>query len=37
MKEEKNVYEAPQVEVVEIVVEQVILSSSIDDMPYLEF
>ena len=32
MKEKKNVYEAPQVEVVEIVVEQAVLQSSIPDM-----
>lgn len=41
MKEEKNLYESPKVEAMEIIVEQAILTASgdngIDDMPYLEF
>ena len=30
----KKTYEAPQVEVIEVVVEQGIAASGIDDMPY---
>ena len=32
MKVEKNVYESPQIETMEIVVEQAVLQSSIPDM-----
>ena len=39
MKVENNVYESPQMETMEIIVEQAILTASgdngIDDMPYL--
>lgn len=34
MNVEKNLYESPQVEEVELAVEQAVLSSSIDDMGY---
>lgn len=36
MNVEKNLYESPQVEEVELAVEQAVLSSSIDDMGYGE-
>lgn len=32
MKEEKNLYESPKVETMEIIVEQAVLQSSIPDM-----